>query len=122
MEKTFAERVAEAKTAVSPVSTREAQALQTRDDVIIVDPRPAEAIAETTGLILGAHNVPMAEIAAGNLPEAISNRNLHVITACQAGPMAAIAAHEFTKAGFTRVNYTDGGTPSWLDAGNATVR
>jgi rhodanese-related sulfurtransferase len=45
-----------------------------------------------------------------------------VVTSCQAGPMAAIAAHALAKLGFSDVRYIDGGTQAWLDAGHETRR
>jgi rhodanese-related sulfurtransferase len=36
--------------------------------------------------------------------------------------MAAVAAHELLKLGFSRVQYVDGGTQGWLDAGLPTTR
>ncbi len=93
-----------------------------KPDVVFVDPRPAEAINSTTGIIPGAHVVALDDIKQGNLPEALANRGVHVITSCQAGPMAQRAAQEFAKNGFSRVNYIVGGTQGWLDAGYSTDR
>ena len=123
MEKSFSERVAEAKAAVSPISAREAAALREGcEEIVFVDPRPADAIAASTGLIPGARNIPLGEIATGRLPSGFGSRHQRVITACQGGPMGAIAAHELKKLGFWRVSFIDGGTQAWLDAGLATVR
>jgi rhodanese-related sulfurtransferase len=120
MAKSFGERVAEAKQAVSAVTPEQARALGATSGVVFVDPRPAEAIASTTGLIPWAWNVPLADIERGAFPAAIADKAAHVITSCQGGPMGAIAAHELAKQGFTRVSYIDGGTQGWLDAGFAT--
>jgi len=123
MEKTFAERVAEAKAAVTPISAQDAALLQHGcEPVIFVDPRPADAIAATTGLIPGARNVPLGDIAGDKLPDEFRDRSARIVTSCQAGPMAAIAAHELKKLGFGRVSYIEGGTQAWLDAGLPTVR
>ena len=123
MEKSFSERVAEAKTAVSPISPREAADLREGcEPVLFIDPRPSDVIAATTGLIPGAHCVALADITSGALPKLLADRWVRVITACQAGPMAAVAAHELVKQGFTRVSYLDGGTQGWLAAGLPTVR
>lgn len=118
----FNTQVAEAKDAVAAVTPQVAAALRGRKDVIFVDPRPAEAIAKTTGMIPGAHNVTLDDIGAGRLPAAFADRSVHVITSCQAGPMGAVAAHELAKMGYARVNYVDGGTQGWVDAGYPTVR
>lgn len=123
MSKSFGERVAEAKQAVSSVSAQEAANLrQGCEPVVFVDPRPADAIASTTGLIPGAKNVTLDDIARGNLPSELSDKYTRVFTSCQAGPMAAVAAHELSKLGFRRVRYVEGGTQAWLDAGLPTVR
>jgi rhodanese-related sulfurtransferase len=122
MEKSFSERVAEAKQAVTSISPAQAAELRGANGVLFVDPRPADAIAKSTGIIPGALNVLLGDIAGGNLPGPLADRSTHVITSCQGGPMAAIAAHELTKLGFARVNYIDGGTQGWLDAGLPTNR
>jgi rhodanese-related sulfurtransferase len=95
---------------------------QGKSDVVFVDPRPASAIAATTGIIPGAHNVALSDIQDGNLPHVLNDRNVHVITSCQAGPMGARAAQELAKLGFARVNYVEGGTQGWIDAGLVTDR
>lgn len=93
-----------------------------RAGVEFVDPRPAEAIEETTGLIPGARNLSLSDIESDALPPAFADRSLHVITTCLAGPTAARAAEAFAKLGFARVSYVDGGTTAWLEAGLPTYR
>lgn len=123
MEKTFSERVADAKAAVASLDAREAAALREGcEEILFLDPRPAAAIVASTGLIPGARSVTLDDIAAGRLPPEFGNKSARVITACQAGPMGAIAAHELKKLGYARVNYIDGGTQAWLDAGLSTLR
>lgn len=113
-----AETVAEVK----PISAAEAARFHGRAGVEFVDPRPAEAIAATTGIIPGARNISIAEIEARDLPPAFEDRSIHVIASCQAGPMGAKAAREFAKLGFARVSYIEGGTEAWLAAGLPTTR
>ena len=55
----------------------------------IVDPRPAAAIAATTGKIPGAPLIPIEDVEAGNLPPACADRSIRVVTTCQAGPVAS---------------------------------
>jgi len=110
---------AAAREAVSPVTVHHAANAAKGGDVVLVDPRPAAAIAETTGMIPGARNITLDEIRAGKLPADMMGRE--VITACEAGPLGAIAAHEFQKQGFSAA-YVDGGTRAWLAAGFPTVR
>ena len=64
----------------------------------------------------------MSRIEAGDLPPAFADRSIHVVTSCQAGPMAARAAAAFSKLGFASVSYVSGGTQAWVDAGLPTVR
>ncbi|MGD2132443.1 MAG: rhodanese-like domain-containing protein [Maricaulaceae bacterium] len=105
-----------------PISVEQASRLHNRAGVEFVDPRPAEAIASTTGIIPGARNISLGDIKAGKLPPAFDDRSIHVVTICQAGPMSAKAADLFSKLGFAEVSYVDGGTQAWLDAGLSTVR
>jgi len=121
--KSFSDRVTEAKQAVSSVPPQEAADLMHAcEPVVLIDPRSTEAIASTTGLIPGAKTVPLADIVGGKLPAELGDKWTRVITTCQAGPMAAVAAHELQKLGFKRVSYIEGGTQGWLAAGFATHR
>lgn len=123
-EKPFAERVAEAKAEVASISPAAAHERRQRDaDTLFIDPRPADAIRETTGSIPGALNVTLDRLMGrGDLPPALASRNRPIITACQGGPMGALAAQALKHRGFTRVAYVDGGTQAWLDAGYPTDR
>jgi rhodanese-related sulfurtransferase len=123
MEKSFSERVAEAKAAIPSLSAREAAALRDGcEEIVFIDPRPAEAIAASTGRIPGALNIVLGDIAAGRLPRQLADKWTRVVTACQGGPMGAVAAHELKKHGYERVSFIDGGTQAWLDSGLSTVR
>lgn len=107
---------------ISAISPAQAAKYQNRAGVEFVDPRPAEVIANTTGIIPGARNITMTDIEAGVLPDAFGDRSIHVITTCEAGPMAARAAEIFATLGFARVSYVEGGTRAWLAAGLPTAR
>jgi rhodanese-related sulfurtransferase len=120
MEKSFNDRVKEAQQAVSALNPKEAAALREAGDVVFVDPRPIQAIKDTTGIISGARNLLLDDITEGRLPADIDRRSIHVIAACEGGPMGAIAAHELQKQGFSRVSYLEGGTRAWLEAGFST--
>lgn len=123
MPKSFHERVTEARAAVPSISVREAEGLRHGcDPVVFLDPRTPDAIATTTGRIPGALNVPLADVVEGRLPPTLVDPWTRVVTACEAGPMGAVAAHELTMRGFRRVAYLEGGTVSWLEAGLETVR
>ena len=122
MEKPFSERVAEAKAAVPALSPQQASR---RNNAIFIDPRKAEDIASTTGIIPGALNVTLDDLSEKSeqeLPPEIASRSVAIITACQGGPMGALAAHILQQRGFSNVAYIDGGTQAWLDAGYTTNR
>ena len=114
VEKTFAERVAEAKAAVPAISPQDARGEQRRvPATVFIDPRDAASIAETTGLIPGAINVPLAVLSdpgANALPADLASTARPIIAACQAGPMGALAAHALQRRGYTNVRFVDGGT------------
>ena len=126
MEKSFKERVEEAKAAVPAVTPQEANARKTSEpNTLFIDPRGADDIRKTTGIIPGALNVALKDLSDtsdDSLPEALASRSRPIITACQGGPMGALAAHALQQRGFENVAFIDGGTQGWLDAGYATVR
>jgi rhodanese-related sulfurtransferase len=126
MEKTFSERVAEAKAEVPAISPQAAKQQRDRNpETVFVDPRDAAGIAASTGIIPGALNLPLATLNGGgaaDLPEELASRERPIITACQAGPMGALAAHALKRRGYTNVRFIDGGTQGWLDAGYSTIR
>jgi len=122
MEKSFSERVAEAKAAVPAVSAQQAHE---RENVIFIDPRKAEDITSSTGIIPGALNITLSDLTEKSdqeLSRKLASYTRSIVTACQAGPMGALAAHALKKRGYNNVAYIDGGTQAWLDAGYATVR
>lgn len=106
----------------TPISVAEAKSYHGRAGVEFVDPRPAEAIAATTGKIPGARVVSIDDIEAGTLPPVFTDRSLRIVASCQAGPMASRAAAAFARQGFARVHWVEGGTQAWVDAGLPTVR
>lgn len=125
-EKSFSERVAEAKEQVPAISAVAAREMRERNaDTVFIDPRDAAGIAATTGIIPGALNLPLAllgDAAADELPEALASTTRPIVTACQAGPMGALAAHALKMRGYINVHFMDGGTQAWLDAGYVTER
>lgn len=125
-EKSFSERVAEAKAAVAAISPYDAKRAMDRDPgIVVIDPRDAAGIAGSTGIIPGALNVTLATLSEGSdeeLDTVLQTRSRPVITACQAGPMGALAAHALKRRGYANVRFMDGGTQGWLDAGYPTLR
>ena len=126
MEKSFEQRVAEAVAEVSKVSPREASQRATNEpDTLFLDPRAAEDIQSTTGIIPGAINVTLDQLGSGdddNLPHELRSRTRPIITACEGGPMGALAAYELQKRGYQRVQFIEGGTQAWLAEGFATTK
>ena len=126
MEKSFSERVDEARAAVSAVSPAEANTRRENDpEVLFIDPRSAEDISKTTGIIPGALNLPLSELndkPGKYLPRELASRERTIIASCQGGPMGALAAYALKQRGFNNVYFIDGGTQGWLDAGYATTR
>jgi rhodanese-related sulfurtransferase len=124
MEKSFSERVAEAKAKVSSISPREANEYKVKNPhTMFIDPRDAADIRSTTGIIPGALNVPLNELSEkpeDDLLQELSSRSTTIITACQGGPMGALAAHTLKQRGYNNVFFIDGGTQGWLDAGYTT--
>lgn len=126
MEKSFSERVAEAKAEVPAVTPQAARERKESDpNIVFIDPRKAADISASTGIIPGALNVTLAQLSEGpeaELPRELTSRARPIITACQAGPMGALAAHALKKRGYTNVCFMDGGTQGWLNSGYATIR
>jgi len=124
VEKSFDERVAEAKAEVPAVTPQVAK--ERKDDdpsTLFIDPRNEGDIRSSTGIIPGALNVPLAELTEksdADLPRELQSRTRPIITACKGGPMGALAAHALKKRGFRDVSFIDGGTQGWLDAGYPT--
>lgn len=125
MEKSFEEKLAEAKAEVPAVSPQEAnKAQENNPEILFIDPRDAEDIGGT-GIIPGALNVPLNELSEksdNDLPQELSSHTRPIITSCGAGPMGALAAHALKQRGYDNVFYIDGGTESWLNAGYSTAR
>jgi len=124
MEKSFEEKLAEAKAEVSAVSPQEANKAQEKNpEILFIDPRDAEDIS-STGIIPGALNVPLNELSEksdDDLPNELSSRTRPIITSCGAGPMGALAAHALKQRGYDNVFFIDGGTESWVNAGYSTA-
>ena len=118
--KSFDERCAEAEAAVPSISPQAVKANE--NHALIIDPRPATMIRDTTGMVTGAMNIPLAELEADELPSTLSDPKRPVITVCGAGHMSAVAAHVLQRRGFGNVHWMAGGTQAWLDAGYPTLR
>jgi hydroxyacylglutathione hydrolase len=71
-----------------------------------------------TGYIAGSRNIPYRLLALGahDLP-----RDKPIVTICESGPRAAIAASILSARGFDAHPVVDGGIDSWMAAGKPTV-
>ena len=71
-----------------------------------------------SGYIAGSRNIPYRLLALGetDLP-----RDRPIVTICETGPRAAIAASILSARGFDAHPVVDGGIDSWVDAGRPTV-
>ncbi len=125
MEKTFEEKLAEARSNISAVSPQQASDRKTSDpDTLFIDPRDASDI-ESTGIIPGAINLQLNELSekpVEELMQKLVSRSRPIITSCGAGPMGALAAYALKQRGFNNVSFIDGGTQGWLDAGYSTAK
>lgn len=128
MARTFMERVAEAQAEVPTISVEEAKRrLAEHPDAVVVDVRDAADIA-ATGIIPGARHVSLGTLlykADHSLPEdwrdsVFDDKDRPIITTCEIGPMASIAAKELKDLGYTNVTILEGGTQGWKDAGQMT--
>lgn len=98
-------------------STAQATQLINREDALVVDVRdPGEYGA---GHILGAKNVPLAQIGARieSGHELGKRKDKPVIVYCDGGERAAKAVGALKKLGFSRVVNLSGGLPGWQQAG-----
>jgi hydroxyacylglutathione hydrolase len=71
-----------------------------------------------TGYIAGSRNIPYRMLALG---EADLPRDKPIVTICETGPRAAIAASILSARGFDAHPVVDGGIDSWVAAGKPTV-
>ena len=71
-----------------------------------------------TGYIAGSRNIPYRLLALG---EADLPRNKPIVTICETGPRAAIAASILSARGFDAHPVWNGGIDSWAAAGKPTV-
>jgi rhodanese-related sulfurtransferase len=98
------------------VNTAQATQLINREDALVVDVRePADFGA---GHILGAKNVPLARLEAGDVPNDVAKRKQKpVILYCERGDAAPKAAAALRKQGFEKAVTLSGGIAGWRQAG-----
>jgi rhodanese-related sulfurtransferase len=127
--KTFMDRVADAQAEVPVISVEEARRrLEEDPDGVVIDVRDASDI-RASGIIPGGRHVSLGTLlfkADHSMPEewrdpVFANKDRPIITTCEIGPMAAIAAKELKDLGYTNVSILDGGTQGWISAGQPTA-
>jgi rhodanese-related sulfurtransferase len=129
MAKTFREMVERARSksqSIAPDATR--QLLATEPGALVVDVRDLADIA-TTGVIPGTATISLGTLAKKACLERppdkrdtrLDDRSRPIVTTCEVGLMAILAAQTLQEMGFTRVAYVDGGTQAWIDAGYPVV-
>lgn len=129
MGKTFMDRVTEAQAEVPIISVDEArQRLQDDPNAVVIDVRDSADIRKS-GIIPGARHVSLGTLlfkADHSLPEdwrdpVFADKDRPIITTCEIGPMASIAAKELKDFGYTNVSILEGGTQGWISAGQPTA-
>jgi rhodanese-related sulfurtransferase len=121
MAKTVMQMVEEAQTAVPSIGPEEARRRSQQDpNTLIVDVRDADN-RRASGMVEGAIAVSFGTllfVADTEVPEEwrdprLQDRSRPVISVCDLGPMAAMAAKTLKEMGFENVAYLEGGTQAW---------
>ena len=122
---TFNQMAEQAMAEVPVISAVEAhKRIEENPETLVVDPRDAADVA-ATGMVAGAINVSYGALtyqADNELPEdwrnpEFANRSRPIITACEMGPLGAMAGKLLQDMGFADVSIMDGGLEAWKAAG-----
>lgn len=95
------------------LSTLQATQMINRDDAVVIDLRDAPSFAK--GHILGARNVPLAELSR-RVGELEKLKAKPVIVHCETGNRSAGAAATLRQHGFSKVYMLAGGYAAWQQA------
>ena len=129
MAKTINQMAEEAMAEVPVINAEEAhQRIEENPETLVIDPRDAADVS-ATGMISGAVNISygaMTYQADSELPEdwrnpVFENRSRPIITACEMGPLGALAGKLLKDMGFLNVSILDGGMEAWKKAGYPTT-
>ncbi len=102
------------KDSISVLSVTDFEKKLTKKNVVLVDVRTPEEVAD--GHLDSALNINfLSENFAGEI-EAMNKKNTYLIY-CRTGKKSRSAADLLEKAGFKRVHMLDGGITAWKDAG-----
>jgi rhodanese-related sulfurtransferase len=96
------------------VSTLEATQLINTRNAVLLDVRDAAEFA--TGSILGAKNIPLADLES-RIAEVGKNKTVAVVAVCAMGSRAAKAATLLRAQGYAEAVSLTGGIKAWVDAG-----
>lgn len=91
----------------------EAVALINKEKAVVVDVRTPEEFA--AGSIVGAKNLPLAELA-DKLPAVSKNKELPLVLICATGVKSQRAVAAAKRLGFARAQSMAGGMAAWLAA------
>ena len=128
MAKTFNQMVTAAMAEVPVVNPAEAHRRMQEDPrTLVIDPRDAADIP-VTGIIPEAMNISYGALtykADNELPPEwrepqLQDRSRPIITACEIGPLGALAGKLLKDMGFSNVSILEGGTQAWKEAGFPT--
>lgn len=103
--------------AFEPVGVEELQRLVAEDEVEVIDVRELEERDE--GYIPGSRNIPYRLL--GEYGEELKEEGRPVVTICESGARAAVAASVLAAAGVDARPVLHGGIPDWEALGNQTV-
>ena len=125
---TFNQMTEAAMAEVPVINAEEAhRRIEENSATLVIDPRDAADVA-ATGMVAGAMNISYGALtyqADNELPEDWRNpifedRNRPIITACEMGPLGALAGKLLKDMGFSDVSILDGGVVAWKEAGYPT--
>lgn len=125
MAQSIMDAVAAAKAMVPPITAREAATLHGRADVVFVDVRDAEEVAQT-GKIAGALNISrgMLEFRADDKTpyhNPALTRDKTVVLYCASGGRSALCGKALIELGYSRVHNL-GAFKDWAEGGLPTER
>jgi rhodanese-related sulfurtransferase len=101
------------------VDNLQATLLMNQQDATVIDVREADEFA--SGHILGARNIPLAQIES-RAGEIRKNKNRPVIVCCATGNRSAAAVAALKKQGFEQTVSLAGGIAAWKQAGLPTEK
>ena len=96
------------------LNTTDAVLLMNREKAVVVD--VSEATEFAAGHIIGAKNLPLAELAA-KLPATVKNKATPVILVCANGARSNRGVAEAKKLGYEKAHSLTGGMGAWRAAG-----